>query len=82
MSQEQSPSAAEIENWLSEVLSELLGIPRSEIDVTTRFDRYGLDSSSAISITEMLGSYVGKDLEPTLLYDYPSVESIAKHLAK
>ncbi|WP_437963541.1 acyl carrier protein [Sorangium sp. So ce260] len=82
MSQEQSPSAAEIENWLSEVLSELLGIPRNEIDVTTRFDRYGLDSSSAISITEMLGSYVGKDLEPTLLYDYPSVESIAKHLAK
>ena len=82
MSQKQFRTAAEIEKWLCETLGELLDIPPSEIKTTTHFDRYSLDSSSAISITEMLGNYVGESLEPTLLYDHPTIQSLAKHLTE
>lgn len=76
----QFPKTEEIEKWLSEHLSELLGIPLANIDRTTNFDRYGLDSSAAISVTESLGNFVGRDLQPTLLKDYPTIESLAQCL--
>lgn len=82
MPQAQVRTAAEIEKWMAETLGELLDIPAKEISVTAPFDRYGLDSSAAISITEMLGTYLGRDLDPRLLYDYPTVQSLVQHLLK
>jgi acyl carrier protein len=81
MSQTQTRTAGEIERWMIDTLGDLLDIPMAEINVTTHFDRYGLDSSSAISITEMLGNYLGHNLQPTLLYDYPNIQSLVQHLA-
>ena len=78
----QTRTAAEIEKWMAETLGDLLGIPVTEINVTTHFDRYGLDSSAAISITEMLGNYLGRNLDPRLLYDYPTVQSLVQHLVQ
>ena len=76
----QFPKTEEIEKWLSEHLSELLGIPIASIDTKTNFDRYGLDSSAAISVTESLGNFVGRDLQPTILKDYPTIQSLAQRL--
>ncbi|HWU87432.1 MAG TPA: acyl carrier protein [Kofleriaceae bacterium] len=82
MSEKQPRTSAEIEKWLCETMGDLLDVSPEEIQITTHFDSYSLDSSSAISITEMLGEYVGKSLEPTLLYDYPTIQSLAKHLTE
>lgn len=82
MPQTQPRTAAEIEKWIAQLLGELLEIPQEQIQPTTQFDRYGLDSSAAISITEMLGNQLGRDLQPTLLYDFPTIQSLAKHLAE
>jgi acyl carrier protein len=76
----QFPKTEEIETWLSEHLSELLGIPLAKIDTKTNFDRYGLDSSAAISMTESLSNFVGHDLQPTLLKDYPTIQLLAQRL--
>jgi acyl carrier protein len=81
MKTQQFPQAQEIEKWLVEHLSELLGITAAEIDRTMSFERYGLDSSAVISVTESLGDYVGRTLQPTLLNDFPNIVALAEHLA-
>jgi len=76
-----SPRQSEIEIWLGALLSEVLEMPQAQIDPTVRFDRYGLDSAAAISVTEELGSYLERELEATLLYDFPTIRSLAQHLS-
>lgn len=76
------PTAAEIQAWMASYLAELLEIDSDEIDVTIPFDQYGLDSSAAVGMTGDLEDWLGQKLDPTLLYDYPTIEALAWHLAE
>ena len=75
-------TVVEIQNWLVSYLSELLLIEAKEIDLTIPFDRYGLDSATAIGLTGDLEKWMAIELEPTLIYDYPSVEALSRHLVE
>lgn len=75
------PTAAEIQDWIVAYLAELLEIEPDEVDVTIPFDRYGLDSSAAVGLTGDLEDWLGRELDPTLLYDYPTVEALVQHLS-
>ena len=75
------PTAAEIKDWIVSYLAELLEIEPDEVDVTIPFDRYGLDSSAAVGLTGDLEDWLGRELDPTLLYDYPTVEALVQHLS-
>ena len=76
------PNQAEIEDWLVSYLSETLEIEQDEIDPNVSFNEYGLDSSSAIVLTGDLQEWLGQDLDPTLLFDYPTIEALADYLAE
>ena len=76
-----SPSFNDIENWLISYLSQLLEIEPSKVDTQVSFNEYGLDSSAAIVLSGDLQEWLGKDLEPTLLFDYPTIEALANYLA-
>ena len=78
----ESPTALEIQAWLISYLVELLEIDSKEIDVTIHFKRYGLDSATAIGLTGDLEDWLGYDLATTILYDYPTIEILASHLAE
>ena len=80
--QKNLPNTAEIQTWLVSYLAELLEIEPDEVDVTIPFDRYGLDSSAAVELSGDLEDWLGRELDPTLLYDYPTVEALAKHLSE
>ncbi|MBD2103370.1 acyl carrier protein [Leptolyngbya sp. FACHB-261] len=75
-------TAAEIQAWIVAYLAELLEIEPDEVNVTIPFDRYGLDSATAVGLTGDLEDWLGKRLDPTLLYDYPTVETFSQHLAE
>ncbi len=75
------PTAAEIKDWIVSYLAELLEIEPDEVDVTIPFDRYGLDSSAAVGLTGDLEDWLGRELDPTLLYDYPTAEALVQHLS-
>lgn len=75
-------TAVEIQNWLVSYLAELLVIEANKINLTIPFDRYGIDSSTAIGLTGDLEKWLGINLDPTLVYDYPSVEAFAHHVAE
>ena len=73
------PTAAEIESWLVRYVAELLDI--EDVDVETPFDRYGLDSASVAGMMGDLGEWLGHKLDPSIPFDYPTIEALAKHLA-
>jgi acyl carrier protein len=75
-------TAAEIEQWLVTQLAEILELPPAEIDVTARFDRYGLDSIAAVSLTGDLEDWLDYELDPVLMYDYPTIQGVAQYLAQ
>jgi acyl carrier protein len=70
-----------IQAWLVSKLSERLEIEPGEIDTREHFASYGLGSTEAASLTGELAEWLGRKLSPGLVYEYPTIESLARHLA-
>jgi acyl carrier protein len=75
------PDYAAIEHWLRSTVAELLGRSDSEVDVHSRFARFGIDSAAALIITDMLSEWLGLELDATLLYEHATIQQLARHLA-
>jgi acyl carrier protein len=73
-------SAEIVQLWLIEQLAERLGLPIDEIDVREKFASYGLDSRSAVEIAGELEDWTGLEVEPTLVWDFPTIEAVTKYL--
>ena len=73
-------SATQIEEWLVSYLAQMLEVHPDEVDVTVPFDRYGLDSAQAVGMIGELEDWLGEEFDPTLPYDYPTIELLARHL--
>jgi len=71
-----------LERWLAELVASAVDLEPGAIDVDARFDRYGLDSAAAIGLTDELEQGLGVALEPTLLYDYPTIRSLSGFLTR
>lgn len=73
--------AREIQSWLISHISQALKIPVRDIDVQEPFAHYGMDSAQAISLSADLEDWLEREFSPTLVYDYPSIELLARYLA-
>ncbi len=71
-----------IQAWLMSQLAQTLEIDANKIDVTLPFESYGLDSESAVVLSGELQDWLKCDLEPTLLFDYPTIEAVADYIVK
>jgi acyl carrier protein len=67
------PAPQAIEAWIVTKIAHLLKVSPREIDSREPFTRCGLDSVAAISLAGELSGWLGKDLSPTLVYDYPTI---------
>ncbi|MCB0240626.1 MAG: acyl carrier protein, partial [Anaerolineae bacterium] len=67
--------------WLLTHIAAQVKVPRNEIDSREPLERVGLDSLAAVAITGELGDWLGRELSPTLFYEFPTVEAIARHLS-
>jgi acyl carrier protein len=72
----------EIQDWLVAKVGAILKVPPEEVNVTTPFTRFGLESIAAVTLATELGEWLGRDLDATLLWDFPTIEVVAKHLAE
>lgn len=72
---------AVIKAWLVSKLSQELEIDPDEIDVQESLASYGLSSVQAVSLSGDLEDWLERKLSPTLVYDYPTIESLARYLA-
>lgn len=77
-----SPTAEEIQAWIVAYLADLMEVEPDEVDATLPFEQYGLDSAEAVELSGDLEDWLGRKLNPTLLYNYPTVEALAGQLAK
>ncbi|MEK6320974.1 MAG: SDR family NAD(P)-dependent oxidoreductase [Acidobacteriota bacterium] len=71
----------EIQDWLIAKLSNQLGLDSSDIGINEAFAGFGVDSVGAISISGDLEVWLGRQLPPTLLWDYPTIQILSQHLA-
>ena len=78
--QQGSLSAVEVEAWLVERLKGVAGAT-SEVDVEAPFDTLGVDSAEAVAIVGDLELLIGRDLDATLIYSYPTIVALAEHLS-
>lgn len=74
-------SEESIRTWLVEQLVRLTDLLPEQIDITEPFASYGLDSVAAAGLSGELGNWLGKQLSPTITWDYPTVKLLANHLA-
>ena len=79
---ENSTNAEVIQAWLLAKLSERLGIEPHEIDIQEPFASYGLGSTEAVSLAGELAAWLGRKLSPALVYEYPTIQALARHLAE
>ncbi len=79
---ESFPTTEMIQQWITDRLSVYLKMSPDTIDQREPTSRYGLDSSVAVTLTGELADWLGLKLAPTLFWEYPTIESVAQHVAK
>jgi acyl-CoA synthetase (AMP-forming)/AMP-acid ligase II/acyl carrier protein len=75
------PSESAIADWLVSRLSRESGIHPDEIDLGQPFASFGVDSARALLLVGDLETWLGRRLPPIVLWNYPTVEALARHLA-
>ena len=78
---ESAMGAAAIEQWLIAHIASLAKQDADDIDVNQPFSHYALDSVATVGLTADLEDLLGLQLQPTLLWDYPTIAALARHLA-
>lgn len=72
---------AEIREWLTEYVADVLQVGRENVKADISFQRLGLDSASAVGMTGDLEVFLGRKMPPSLPYDYPDIEALSRVLA-
>jgi acyl carrier protein len=70
-----------LRQWLVQRVAQYAQRPESEIRTNLPFAEYGLDSVAALSLFGDIEDAFGLYLEPTVAWDYPTVDTLARHLA-
>jgi acyl carrier protein len=71
----------EIQDWLAARVAEELEVDPAKLDVRKPFTELGMSSRTAVGIVGDLERWMKRRLSPTLLWDYPDIQSLARHLA-
>jgi acyl carrier protein len=77
----QKSSEAEIREWCVKYLARTLDLPEDTVDPETQFARLGLDSANSVYLIVELEEWLGIELTPDLVFDYPTIAELARHLA-
>ncbi len=70
----------EVESFLKDEIGEMVKLAPAEVDPTREFSDFGLDSRQGVALSGALEKFLEKRLSATLVWDYPTIETLAKHL--
>ena len=71
-----------IQLWIVANLALYLKVLPEEISPSEPFSNYGLDSTAAMSLSAELSDWLQTDLEPTIFWEHPTIESLAQFLSE
>ena len=77
----ENPSEAVLRDWCVEYLARTLDLPDHTIDPEMTFARLGLDSANSVFLIVELEDWLGLELTPDLLFEYPTIGELARYLA-
>lgn len=77
-----TPGVDAIRAWLITEISRRAEIEAQALDVHEPVVRYGINSVVAAGVAADLAAWLGLSLLPTVVYDYPTIEALAAHLAR
>ena len=73
---------AQISDWIKTYLAELLEVEPAEIDENYEFERFGLNSSAAVSLVGDLEEWLDFELSPSLFFEFNTIAQVSTHLAE
>ena len=79
---EKQLESPEVLSWLTVKFSDWLEVPADELDPKQPIASYGLDSISAVTLSVQLEDELRVELDTAVLWDRPTLESLAEHLAE
>lgn len=74
-------TAADLEAWLTARIAAEIGVAPGAVDADAPFAELGLGSLEAVAISGDLEDLLGRRLDPTLLWEFPTARRLADHLA-
>ncbi len=74
--------AERVESWLLTWMIERAAIPSNEVDRNKPFADYGLDSLTAVELSQELEDWLGVEVVPTVAWNYPTPATLSKYLAR
>ncbi|MEQ3530216.1 amino acid adenylation domain-containing protein [Pseudoalteromonas sp. XMcav11-Q] len=77
-----SSSLQQIQRLLQELVAQEIDKPARSLDIDAPFLALGVDSMKAVRISGELMEVHELDLEPTVLYEYPSIRELAQYLSQ
>jgi acyl carrier protein len=77
----QGPSEFEIREWCLDYVRRTVGDPTIVVGPDVAFAAMGLDSASSAYFIVELEEWLGTELEPELVNDYPTIAELARHIA-
>jgi len=69
-----------VRRMLVQNVTELLKITSADIDTEVELNEYGFDSITLTEFSNRLNEQYGLELTPTLFFEYPTIDSVAKYL--
>ena len=74
-------SESEIRDWCLAYLGRTIGDPAIAIGPEIPLPQMGLDSATSAYFIVELEEWLGVELEPELVFDYPTIGELARHIA-
>jgi acyl carrier protein len=76
-----SRSQDEIARWCIDFICSNLDIPASKVDLSSEFESFGLDSAATVGLVIELEEWLGRPVDPTVVFEHPTIAALAGHLA-
>ncbi|ACK67004.1 phosphopantetheine-binding [Rippkaea orientalis PCC 8801] len=75
-------TAQEIQQWLVDYVAKKLKKDPREISIKTPLSHYGIDSFAELAMIERLETWLNMEIDPTISYDFPTIQQLSNKLAK
>lgn len=71
-----------METWLINWMIRELKLDPSSVESDQAFLSYGMDSVQAMTMVGDLEAHLKRRLPPTLVWDYPTIDDLVKHISE
>ena len=75
------PTEKQIRERLVAEIADVMSLAPDRVDSREPFASYGIASVEAVHLVGKLETWLGLTLDPTLLWDHPTIDALANHHA-